>query len=130
MGRAFSVESIWRKGMRLKAPLIVIAVCLNISTVTATSALPTPDQLAWTTLEVGALITWGINTELPSGTKIGNYVTKGPAMCGGCGWGLDALPQPDEFNPTEMDVDSYVQAAQNMGANYLVLSASHCSGFL
>jgi hypothetical protein len=70
-------------------------------------------------------------------------------MCGGCDFGLKSLPNASEFAPAHLDVvrtppqqsfkfdaltsrlqDAFVLAAKSFGANYLVLSASHCSGYL
>ena len=73
---------------------------------------PTAAQLAWQDREVGAMITFGMQTYglLPVGTK------KKP-------------PPASVFDPDKLDTDVWVSAAKSFGAKYAVLVASHRSGF-
>jgi alpha-L-fucosidase len=75
-------------------------------------AIPTKAQLAWQDREVGAMITFNMQTYgfLPIGTK-------------------RAAPPASAFNPDKLDTDNWVQAAKSFGAKYAVLTASHRSGF-
>ena len=76
-------------------------------------AVPTSAQLAWQQRELGAMITFGMQTYklLPVGTR--NTVLPAAA-----------------FSPNnEIDTDVWVRAAQSFGAKYAVLVASHRSGF-
>lgn len=38
-------------------------------------------------------------------------------------------PSPSAFNPTKLNTDQWLAAAQKLGAKYAVLVAKHCSGF-
>lgn len=40
------------------------------------------------------------------------------------------LPDPELYQPTELDTDQWMEAAMAMGAKYAVFVAKHCSGFL
>ena len=75
-------------------------------------AVPTAAQLAWQGAEVGAMITFGMQTYglLPVGTH------KKP-------------PPATVFDPEALDTDAWVKAAKSFGAKYAVLVASHRSGF-
>jgi len=39
-------------------------------------------------------------------------------------------PTPEMYNPSKLDTDQWMEAAQAMGARYAVFVAKHCSGFL
>ncbi len=39
-------------------------------------------------------------------------------------------PTPEMYNPSKLDTDQWMEAAQAMGAKYAVFVAKHCSGFL
>jgi alpha-L-fucosidase len=75
-------------------------------------ATPTEAQLAWQAREVGAMITFNMQTVglLP----VGHH---------------GAAPPASAFNPDRLDTDAWVQAAHSFGAKYAVLTASHRSGF-
>jgi alpha-L-fucosidase len=75
-------------------------------------ATPSKAQLAWHDREVGAMITFNMQTYgfLPVGTK-------------------RPTPPASVFNPDRLDTDAWVQAAKSFGAQYAVLTASHRSGF-
>jgi len=38
-------------------------------------------------------------------------------------------PDPNIFNPTQLDTDQWLAAAKSLGAKYAVLVAKHCTGF-
>lgn len=42
----------------------------------------------------------------------------------------DHKPKPSVFNPTKLDTDQWMQAAQAFGAKYCVLTAPHGTGFM
>ena len=75
-------------------------------------ATPSGAQLAWHDHEVGAMITFNMQTYglLPVGTH-------------------RTAPPASVFNPDKLDTDAWVQAAKSFGAKYAVLTASHRSGF-
>ena len=75
-------------------------------------ATPTQAQLAWHDREVGAMITFNMQTYglLP----VGHH---------------RAAPPASTFSPDQLDTDAWVKAAQSFGAKYAVLTASHRSGF-
>eukprot|EP01052_Picozoa_sp_SAG31_P006338 SAG31_NODE_290_length_18324_cov_33.408889_7_plen_850_part_00 len=108
-------------------------------TVKAPLALrPTAAQAKWQERELGALITWGMSNILSNlsaqGCDWGNRSaqgckTSGPAMCSGCNWDLDALPPVSDFNPVQLNVTAWIEAASSFGAKYLILAANHAGGF-
>lgn len=75
-----------------------------------TALVPTPAQLRWQELGVGAFIHYGVNT------------------FAGLEWSDGSL-SPDIFNPTGLDADDWVAAAKQAGAKYLILTAKHHDGF-
>lgn len=75
-----------------------------------TGVLPKPQQVAWQDLEIGALIHFGPNTFQDRE------------------WG-DGAADPKVFNPTELNAEQWVTAAQAAGARYLIMVAKHHDGF-
>ncbi|ABM06431.1 alpha-L-fucosidase [Paenarthrobacter aurescens] len=75
-----------------------------------THLVPTPAQVRWQQLEFGVFIHYGINT------------------FAGKEWSDGTVPA-SIFNPTELDAGSWVRAAKEAGARYLVLTAKHHDGF-
>ena len=71
---------------------------------------PSPQQVDWQHLEIGALIHFGTNTFLDRE------------------WG-DGTAPPETFNPTALDAEQWVTAAKAGGARYLVMVAKHHDGF-
>lgn len=71
---------------------------------------PSPQQLSWQDLEIGALVHFGTNTFLDRE------------------WG-DGQADPKVFNPSHLDAEQWVQAAKAGGATYLILVAKHHDGF-
>ncbi len=76
---------------------------------------PTPEQAAWQDLELGLFIHFDISVFTDGGE--GDWASQGR---------LD----PNLYNPTTLDTDQWLQAAQAMGAKYAVYVAKHCTGFL
>ena len=71
---------------------------------------PSPAQVEWQDLEIGVLIHFGPNTFMDRE------------------WG-DGKADPSVFNPTELNAEQWVLAAQAAGARYLILVAKHHDGF-
>ncbi|MBU0609339.1 MAG: alpha-L-fucosidase, partial [Armatimonadetes bacterium] len=76
---------------------------------------PSPAQLAWQDLELGMFFHLDMFTFRP-----GWDFRKDPAA---------GVPPPEALNPTQLDTDQWIAAAQALGAKYAVLTAKHCSGF-
>ncbi|HEX3470579.1 MAG TPA: alpha-L-fucosidase [Silvibacterium sp.] len=83
----------------------VIGAAQNI-----TDIKPSPQQLDWQDLEVGAIIHFGTNTFLDRE------------------WG-DGTASPQVFNPEHVDTDQWMEAAKAAGIRYVVLVAKHHDGF-
>ncbi|MBN1343534.1 MAG: alpha-L-fucosidase [Phycisphaerae bacterium] len=73
-------------------------------------ARPTPQQAAWQDCEIGMFIHFAPNTMTD---KEGDDLSLPPA----------------KFNPTKLDTDQWVAAAEAMGARYIVFVAKHVGGF-
>ena len=73
-------------------------------------AKPTPEQLAFQDLELGVFVHYSIDAYAERGVIPGQT----PAS---------------DFNPTELDVNQWVEAAKEMGAKFMVLTARHEQGF-
>lgn len=71
---------------------------------------PTPQQVAWQDMEMGAIIHFGTNTFLNRE------------------WG-DGTSPPSVFNPQHVDTDQWIEAAKSAGIRYVVLVAKHHDGF-
>lgn len=71
---------------------------------------PSPQQVEWQDLEMGAIIHFGPNTFLNQE------------------WG-DGTADPRVFNPTQLDPDQWMQALQSAGIRYVVFVAKHHDGF-
>ena len=78
--------------------------------------LPTPSQAEWAEREIGVII----HLDLPVFSDDVHYNFREH-------YG-DPLPAA-LFNPDDMDVESWVLAARDLGAKYAVLVAKHCTGF-
>jgi alpha-L-fucosidase len=71
---------------------------------------PSPQQVAWQDMEMGAIIHFGTNTFLNRE------------------WG-DGTAPASVFNPQHVDTDQWIQAAKSAGIRYVVLVAKHHDGF-
>jgi alpha-L-fucosidase len=71
---------------------------------------PSPQQVAWQDLEIGALVHFGPNTFMDRE------------------WG-DGTADPGVFHPASLDAEQWVTAAKAAGAQYLIMVAKHHDGF-
>jgi alpha-L-fucosidase len=71
---------------------------------------PSPQQVAWQDLEIGAIIHFGPNTFMNQE------------------WG-DGTADPSVFNPTHADPEQWMRAAKSAGIKYVVFVAKHHDGF-
>jgi alpha-L-fucosidase len=75
-----------------------------------TDVKPSPQQVAWQDLEMGAIIHFGPNTFLNQE------------------WG-DGTADPSVFNPSEFDPEQWMRTARAAGIKYVVFVAKHHDGF-
>lgn len=71
---------------------------------------PSPQQVAWQDMEIGAIFHFSTNTFLDRE------------------WG-DGTADPSMFNPSDVDADQWIRAVKAAGAKYVVLVAKHHDGF-
>jgi alpha-L-fucosidase len=71
---------------------------------------PSPQQVAWQDMEMGAILHFGTNTFLNRE------------------WG-DGTAPPSVFNPQHVDTDQWIEAAKSAGIGYVVLVTKHHDGF-
>jgi len=75
-----------------------------------TDLKPSPQQLEWQDLEMGAIIHLGPNTFMDRE------------------WG-DGTADPKVFNPTELDPEQWMRALRSAGIRYVIFVAKHHDGF-
>ena len=83
---------------------------------------PSPDVLAWTKREVGAFFSFNMISEVIVTAKPGYF-------CIGVRGGADHVVPVEDFNPSLINMDEWLEVAASFGAKYAVLTAQHCSGF-
>src|ERR1700761_9727536 len=76
----------------------------------AVDVKPSPQQVAWQDLEMGAIIHFGTNTFLDRE------------------WG-DGTAPVSTFDPPNVDAEQWIEAVKAAGVKYVVLVAKHHDGF-
>ena len=103
----------------IKLPLlhkpVTLVVCALVAFMLAsgqsfTDLKPSPQQLEWQDLEMGAIIHFGPNTFMDRE------------------WG-DGTADPKVFNPTELDPEQWMRALRSAGIRYVIFVAKHHDGF-
>jgi len=89
----------------------MVMLCATLSLAqNFTDVKPSPQQVSWQDLEIGAIIHFGPNTFMDRE------------------WG-DGTADPSVFNPSSVDPEQWVQAAKAAGITYVVFVAKHHDGF-
>lgn len=90
---------------------ILCLICGSVShSQNFTDVKPSPQQVAWQDMEMGAIIHFGPNTFLNQE------------------WG-DGTADPSVFNPSDFDPEQWMRAAKVAGIKYIVFVAKHHDGF-
>jgi alpha-L-fucosidase len=90
--------------------LVVGRAWCRVHAQNAVDLKPSPQQVEWQDLEMGAIIHFGPNTFLNQE------------------WG-DGSADPKVFNPTQFDPEQWMRALQAAGIRYVVFVAKHHDGF-
>lgn len=93
--------------------VVFFGVFLSCNNSDHKEVLPSAAHIDWAEKEIGALFHFDLVNYVP------DYEWRD--------WGTH--PPPSVFNPSRLDTDQWLQAAQAAGAKYAVLVAKHCSGF-
>ena len=83
---------------------------------------PSPDVLAWTKREIGAFFSFNLISEMVQESNTQYF-------CIGVGGNANHSLPVEDFNPSLINMDEWVEVAASFGAKYAVLTAQHCSGF-
>ena len=99
----------------LSAPKTILGLCIftAIRLMAAQSfpdLKPSPQQVEWQDLEMGAIVHFGPNTFMDRE------------------WG-DGTADPKTFNPTQFDPEQWMRALQAAGIRYVIFVAKHHDGF-
>jgi alpha-L-fucosidase len=97
--------------MNLRSLLVMLLLAfIRIHAQNAVDFKPSPQQVEWQDLEMGAIIHFGPNTFLNQE------------------WG-DGTADPKIFNPMQFDPEQWMRALQAAGVKYVVFVAKHHDGF-
>jgi alpha-L-fucosidase len=97
--------------MNLRSLVVMLLLaCIRIHAQNAVDLKPSPQQVEWQDLEMGAIIHFGPNTFLNQE------------------WG-DGTADPKVFNPTQFDPEQWMRALRAAGVKYVVFVAKHHDGF-
>eukprot|EP01062_Namystynia_karyoxenos_P019965 TRINITY_DN1754_c0_g1_i4.p1 TRINITY_DN1754_c0_g1~~TRINITY_DN1754_c0_g1_i4.p1 ORF type:complete len:492 (+),score=146.75 TRINITY_DN1754_c0_g1_i4:81-1556(+) len=92
-------------------------------------AVPSPQQLDWMDMELGAMVTWNLQTICSPSAAPGMSTQR--CQKGGARGPL-FVPTPAaaaEWDPHALDTDEWARVAASFGARYIVLVADHMTGF-
>jgi alpha-L-fucosidase len=92
------------------ALLAILTGCAGATAQNFVDVKPSPQQVEWQDLEIGAILHFGPNTFLDRE------------------WG-DGTADPKVFNPTQFDAEQWMRAIKSAGAKYVVMVAKHHDGF-
>ena len=90
--------------------LILLIIAAPMAAQNAVDLKPSPQQVEWQDLEMGAIIHFGPNTFLDQE------------------WG-DGTADPKVFNPTQFDPEQWMQVLRSAGMRYVIFVAKHHDGF-
>jgi alpha-L-fucosidase len=95
--------------------VVLLSLCTLAALVLAaaqsfTDMKPSPQQVEWQDLELGAIVHFGPNTFMDRE------------------WG-DGTADPKVFNPSEFDPEQWMRALQSAGIRYVIFVAKHHDGF-
>lgn len=96
------------RGLRIS--LAVLFFVLPVIAQNAVDVKPSPQQVEWQDLEMGAIIHFGPNTFMDRE------------------WG-DGMADPKVFNPTNFDPEQWMKALKAAGIRYVIFVAKHHDGF-
>jgi len=90
--------------------LFLLLMVVRVSAQNAVDLKPSPQQVAWQEMEMGAIVHFGPNTFLDQE------------------WG-DGSADPKVFSPTAFDPEQWMRAIRAAGIKYVVFVAKHHDGF-